>query len=109
MASTTTSAIAEPTFCRVKYTIRRILEDLRDTFKPKIIHGKKERTVAIAMYGILLLPFIGMQSDKILQMQSEQEQFFILFLKKKKQDIKMYVKVRIIKQYSSSFEPPRQQ
>lgn len=47
IASTTTSAMAEPKFCTVKNTIRCHVESLMVELKPKINHGTRERTVAI--------------------------------------------------------------
>jgi len=41
------------------------VEFLRVALRPKTSHGKRESTVAITKYGILFLPFIGIQSDKI--------------------------------------------
>lgn len=69
IASTTTSAMAEPRFCTVKKIMRCHAELLRVAFRPKISHGTRESTVAITKYGILFLPLIGIQSDRILHMR----------------------------------------
>lgn len=69
IASTMTSAIAEPRFCTIKKIVRCHLEFLRVAFRPKKIHGTRDSTVAITKYGILLLPLIGIQSDRILHMR----------------------------------------
>lgn len=47
IASTTTSAIAEPKFCAVNNTMRCHVESLKVEDKPKINHGTRESTVAI--------------------------------------------------------------
>lgn len=47
IASTTTSAIAEPKFCTVNKTLMCHLELLKNAFKPRTGHGTRERTVAI--------------------------------------------------------------
>lgn len=65
IASTTTSAMAEPRLCTVKRTVRCHWELLKLESMPSIGQGTRERRVAITRYGILFLPFIGMQSDKI--------------------------------------------
>lgn len=66
IASTTTSAMAEPRFWTVKKVMRSHMEVLNVEFSPRISHGTRESTVAITKYGTLFLPFIGIQSDKIL-------------------------------------------
>jgi hypothetical protein len=66
IASTTTSAMADPKFCTVKNTIRCHVEFLKVELKPKINHGTRESTVAITKYEIRLLPLIGIQSESIL-------------------------------------------
>lgn len=68
IASITTSAIAEPKFCTVRKIMSCILESLKVVFRPNMSHGTRESRVEITKYGILLLPPIGIQSDKILQM-----------------------------------------
>lgn len=65
IASTTTSAMAEPRFCTVKEIMRCTLESIRGAFRPKTSHGKRENIDATTKYGILFLPPIGIQSDKI--------------------------------------------
>lgn len=67
IASTTTSAIAEPRFCTVNKSMKCHWELLNVAFRPRISHGTRESTLAITRYGILFLPLIGIQSDKILQ------------------------------------------
>lgn len=47
MASTTTSAMADPKFWTVNNIMRVPLELLRGAFRPKMSHGKRESTVAI--------------------------------------------------------------
>lgn len=46
IASTTTSAMADPMFCRVKNVIRCHLELLKESFRPRTSHGTRESTVA---------------------------------------------------------------
>ena len=58
--------MAEPRFCTVKKIIRCALESIRDVVRPKMSHGKRESMDATTKYGILFLPRIGIQSDKIL-------------------------------------------
>lgn len=67
IASITTSAIAEPKFCTVRKIMSCTLESLKVVFRPNISHGTSESKVEITKYGILRLPPIGIQSDKILQ------------------------------------------
>lgn len=69
IASTTTSAMAEPRFWTVKKVMRFHLELLNVAFRPRISHGTRESTVAITKYGTLFLPFIGIQSDTILHIR----------------------------------------
>lgn len=70
IASITTSAIAEPKFCTVKKIMRYTLESLKAALRPSISHGISESKVENTRYGILLLPPIGIQSDKILQQET---------------------------------------
>lgn len=58
--------MAEPRFWTVKKAMRSHMELLDIAFSPRIGHGTRESTVAITKYGTLFLPFIGIQSDKIL-------------------------------------------
>lgn len=73
IASTTTSAMAEPTFCTVKNIIKCHLESLSVELKPKINQGTRDSTVAITKYGIRFFPLIGKQSDSILHITTESD------------------------------------
>lgn len=61
--------MADPKFCNVKKAVRESRELLREFARPRMSHGKRERIVDITKYGSLLLPLIGMQSDRILHEQ----------------------------------------
>lgn len=73
IASTTTSAMADPRFCTVKKTIRYRLELREVESKPSKSHGTRESTVDITKYGVLFFPPIGIQSEMILPKTKREE------------------------------------